>query len=162
MSVAAGGVAAGPPRCGPGRRATSSAAYRGGRPASSHPPARPLPEAAGAEFAAPASRALAGGSAFVRACPARPPPLPGSGREGGKSKPRARVGRQLPEELAGAGSETETKGKPEIPGGRHYLFVCETDNFFFLSLHNTDFRISHSFYYDYCHHLCMSLAFPFI
>ncbi|CAI9174461.1 unnamed protein product [Rangifer tarandus platyrhynchus] len=107
-----GGAAEG---CGPGRRATSSVACPGGRP-----PGSPLPPAR--------SRARGGRERSLRrrhpapsqeeaplsgAGPARPPPLPGSGRAGGQVRaPRSGPGRQLPEgSSAGAGSETETKGK---------------------------------------------------
>ena len=107
-----GGAAEG---CGPGRRATSSAAYRGGRSAGSpRPPARP--RAGGGRERSLRRRHPAPSqeeAPLSGACPARPPPLPGSGREGGQVRaPRPAQGRQLPEgSSAGAGSETETKGK---------------------------------------------------
>lgn len=86
----------------------------------------------------------------------------GAGARVAKSEPRAR--RRVASCRRGAprGLGARPKPKGNKRGDGLFFCLCETDNFFFLSLHNTDFQVSHSFYYDYCHHLCVSLAFPFI
>lgn len=87
---AVGGVAAGPPRDAgqAGAQLPRQLPPAAGRlsPPACAPPRRRRPRE---EFAAPASRALAVGSAFVRSRRAPPPPPPECGRAAAKSEPRA-------------------------------------------------------------------------
>ena len=165
VSVAAGGVVAGPPR-GAGQAGAQLPQRLTGAAGRRALPARlraPAPEAAGsgvcgAGIPRPRRR--------KRLCPEparRALPLClGAGARVAKSEPRAR--RRVASCRRGAprGLGARPKPKGNKRGDGLFFCLCETDNFFFLSLHNTDFQVSHSFYYDYCHHLCVSLAFPFI
>lgn len=165
VSVAAGGVAAGPPR-GAGQagaqlpqRLTGAA----GRPAL---PARlraPAPEAAGSGVCGAGIPRPRGRKRLCQEPARRALPLClGAGARVAKSEPRARGRVASCRRGAPRGLGARPKPKGNKRGGGLFFCLCETDNFFFLSLHNTDFQVSHSFYYDYCHHLCVSLAFPFI
>lgn len=78
----------------------------------------------GAEFAAPASRALAGGSAFVRSRPDAPSPF---ARESGARRPSPSPAPRAGPHAAGGelrGGGEEERNERETKGAVGFSFVC--------------------------------------